>query len=464
MSAADLKISGSFHRRVFTALLGNGVSLASRILVQLAMVPLFLYFWSPERYGEWILLSSIPAYLALADLGMADAGGNAIAHNVAAGNVEKARTVRSAVLLFVSAGNIGLALVAALLFGILRVQNGFGFHAITGDELGWALAGLGLSVILGLQVSTLYATVRGIGRYSDQSMIQSAVALIELGAIAIALMLRPTADTIAGAMVVVRIGQWAFLNWHVRRHAPQLMRFSIRGTREQIKALLRPSLAFMAFPVSNAIVMQGYNILIGVALGPSMLVVYSTCATAARLLQTAFVMIYNTIMPETAILIGMGKMNFVRNIHRAILFCIVAIAPLMGVALYGFILLIFGYWVRGEVQLDHAALAIIILANVIKISYYPSFAILAGTLRHQRFSLASLAAAGTSLLASALMSSTIHQLYLLLIPTVVAETALFVIATSTALRVLHDRPAKILRQGPRQTTRLVRKSLAMAKR
>ena len=45
--------------------LGQIINLASRVL----LVPLFLTAWGAEVYGEWLLLTSIVAYLSLTDLG-----------------------------------------------------------------------------------------------------------------------------------------------------------------------------------------------------------------------------------------------------------------------------------------------------------------------------------------------------------------------------------------------------------
>jgi hypothetical protein len=42
---------------------------AVNLFIRLAEVPLFLAFWGAERYGEWLMVAAIPAYLAMADGG-----------------------------------------------------------------------------------------------------------------------------------------------------------------------------------------------------------------------------------------------------------------------------------------------------------------------------------------------------------------------------------------------------------
>ena len=45
--------------------LGQIINIASRIV----LVPLFLLAWGADIYGEWLLLSSMVAYLSLTEMG-----------------------------------------------------------------------------------------------------------------------------------------------------------------------------------------------------------------------------------------------------------------------------------------------------------------------------------------------------------------------------------------------------------
>jgi len=53
---------------------GNLVS----IIVQLIMVPVLIYYWGGELYGEWIIIFTIPAMLSLMDFGLIAVSNNLI--------------------------------------------------------------------------------------------------------------------------------------------------------------------------------------------------------------------------------------------------------------------------------------------------------------------------------------------------------------------------------------------------
>ena len=49
------------------------------MFIQLASLPIFLSRWTTEKYGYWLMISAIPTYLTLADVGILTASGNMMA-------------------------------------------------------------------------------------------------------------------------------------------------------------------------------------------------------------------------------------------------------------------------------------------------------------------------------------------------------------------------------------------------
>ena len=48
----------------------------AHILLNILLVPLFLKFWDLSTYADWILISTIPAILALGEMGLTSYGSN----------------------------------------------------------------------------------------------------------------------------------------------------------------------------------------------------------------------------------------------------------------------------------------------------------------------------------------------------------------------------------------------------
>src|SRR6202158_4054383 len=88
-------------------------------IVQLSSVPVMLHAWGAARYGDWLLLSAIPVYLTLSDLGFGDASGSDMSMRVAANEKDGAlRTFQSSWVLLTAVSVTTLLLAAVSVWWI----------------------------------------------------------------------------------------------------------------------------------------------------------------------------------------------------------------------------------------------------------------------------------------------------------------------------------------------------------
>src|ERR1700722_10051440 len=84
-------------------------------LIQLGSVPVLLHVWGAAKYGDWLLLSAIPSYLTLSDLGLGDASGSEMSMRVAAGDREAALQAFQSSWVLVTGVSFAILSVALLL-------------------------------------------------------------------------------------------------------------------------------------------------------------------------------------------------------------------------------------------------------------------------------------------------------------------------------------------------------------
>jgi hypothetical protein len=80
-------------RRLALSLLSSTVSRLAQTAIQFVQVPVFLHFWSVPLYGEWLVLNSIPTYLATSNSGFGTVAGNDMTMLVAGGDRDSALRV-----------------------------------------------------------------------------------------------------------------------------------------------------------------------------------------------------------------------------------------------------------------------------------------------------------------------------------------------------------------------------------
>src|SRR5260370_29677298 len=69
-------IAGTVRGRLIRGFGATALGPVVTAIVQIVSVPVFLHFWGVKLYGEWLILSAIPTYLMLSDMGFGSVAGN----------------------------------------------------------------------------------------------------------------------------------------------------------------------------------------------------------------------------------------------------------------------------------------------------------------------------------------------------------------------------------------------------
>src|SRR5258707_8547227 len=109
-------IKSQIGRRVSRGLGATALGPLVTAIIQLGTVPLLLHAWGAAKYGDWLLLSAIPNYLNLSNMGFGDASASDMTVRVAAGDRRSALetfqsswvllTLVSAAALFLASGDV----------------------------------------------------------------------------------------------------------------------------------------------------------------------------------------------------------------------------------------------------------------------------------------------------------------------------------------------------------------------
>ena len=66
-------MQGTLRGRLIKGLGAQGYGQSTNVIIQITIVPLLIYAWGLELYGEWLILSAIPAFLTMSDIGFSAA-------------------------------------------------------------------------------------------------------------------------------------------------------------------------------------------------------------------------------------------------------------------------------------------------------------------------------------------------------------------------------------------------------
>jgi O-antigen/teichoic acid export membrane protein len=386
--------SGS-KRRLLWNFLSNWVARLSSTIIQLVGVPVFLHFWSMSLYGNWITVTSIPSYLSFSSVGFGSVAGNEMTMMVAREDYAGALRVFQSCwwLITILCSTIILLLSGALFFvpmaQLLRLTQ------ISEIDTKWIIFYLGVSVLLGQLEMLLQAAYRAVARSAFGSMIKSSMSLAAFACTILSVVAGQGPRVTALVFACANIAGTILLSIMVKRDLPWI-RFGWGHARTStIRALMRPAIAFMGFPIGNALNLQGTVLAVSYALGPTSVVIFGTARTVSRVALQMVQMVNATFEPEITMSFGANKIDLTRTLHRrscqlALLVSGIVVAAMMTVGPW-----FLTHWTAGHVPPSRGLLSILLLVVVIYTLWSTSSTVLTATNQHQR--LAAYYIAGTSL-------------------------------------------------------------------
>ena len=374
-----------------------------QLMVQLLSVPLLTRSWGLAGYGAWVLLFSVPALLAMADLGLTTAGANEMTRAVAQGDRPRAARIMMVLrLITVATGLVLLGLAALAVLVVFPGSLDFG-TALPRDQALPTAALLGLYGFLALINGVTMAGFRAADAFASSGFLYHTIVLVEALAALSWAMLGGSQVEIALAYFAVRLAGTAVLSLALRRHSPWLRAASWRIDRKELAALIRPALAALVLPGAQAISIQGSVMVIGAIGGPAAIPAFSVVRMLSRTaLQFAYRFNFAS-MPRYTVSVAQGDDA---RTDQLVMLNLVVIAAMVVPASLGLLLMgqpFIRVWTGGVVAPEGALLAVMVAAMLANAAWGPLSNLLLAINRHASFSYFYLIAALVSVAAGAVM-------------------------------------------------------------
>jgi O-antigen/teichoic acid export membrane protein len=432
-----MSMDGSTKRRLLLGFIVNWIGKLASTIIQLVQVPVFLHFWNTPLFGEWMVVTSIPNSLSFTNAGFGSVAGNEMTMMVARDDRENALRVFQSCwwLIILICATTVLILTGALYY--LPAARLLKLSHISEYDTKWIIFYLGLSVLFGQIEQLLQSAYRSIGRYPYGSFLKNMFSLVAflsmIASVALGGGPRITALVFASINVIITLIFCVL----VRRDIPWIEYGWQHASFGEIRKLARPAIAFMGFPLGNALSLQGSLLAVGYALGPVSVVIFSVARTVSRVALQMVQMVNTTFEPEMSIAFGAGNYELTRTLLRRA--CQLALLVAVAIVL---IMLTFGpwfltHWTSGHVPPSRGLLSILLLVVVFYALWSTSATLMTSTNQHQR--LATYYIIGTSLTCFfCYIFARAWGLYGAAASLLISETVMNLYVVPACLRIAHD--------------------------
>ena len=364
---------------------GAGVQAFSQVVqifIRLAEVPLLLAFWGTQLYGEWLMLSAIPAYLAIGDGGFATAACRDMTMKSGAGDRQGVLAVfQSTWVLLLTVSLIAFSLAYGFA-ALTPLHKWLGFSAISTADTRLVFLLLVAHVLVGFQGGLLNGGFWVSGKYPAGMALGAFTQLLEFTGLAIAVALGGGPVQAAVGYVSGRILGTCLVWFGQRKASPWLYYGFKHATFSELKRLTAPAFASLAFPLGNALNIQGMRLVVGLALGPAAVAVFTPLRTLSNLAAQPRAIINRMIEPEMALAFGAGDPSlfrrlFTQSCQLAFWGCLVA-SMVVGLAAHW----LFPAWTSGKLVMHWPSFSILLAGVIVNSLWYTALMVPYSTNRH----------------------------------------------------------------------------------
>lgn len=368
----------SIFARIVSGTAANSISLVYTTIFNLLTTPALIVAWGATGYGIWLMLTAIPAYLALSDLGFSTAARSTMAMSIARGERERSIEVFQSL--------ITLHLVA---FALIMVVTVLALGALSMTDLGVSIQEYGLSIALISFLACLLMFARVLlsaflaaGHYATGTLYH------DTGAFIANMIILPTA-LLGGDVVlciVIQIVCWTAIIACLLRLLATTIDWLPVGTSQArlsvFQELFRPAIGALAIPGAVAFSQQGVALIVGFVISPAATATLTAVRTATRMaIQAVSVVNRATILELSAAGARHDQVAVAKLLWVNVVSAVALLAPIV-VAFVGFGPQIISLWTGGAVVATELLVILMTLGMVFHACWFFGTNLLIATNAH----------------------------------------------------------------------------------
>jgi O-antigen/teichoic acid export membrane protein len=342
-------------RRIIAGMGANSFGMAVTIGIQLASLPLFLYFWDTATYGTWLMISAIPAYLSMADVGMVTAAGNKMTMAISKGDTRDANQFFQSAQVFMAITCGAIAVLVVPLFLLVPLPG------VDTIDKRVALTALSIGVLVSLFGGLAEQVFKSTLRYATGTIWGNYIRVGEWLGCMVGLAVWGNFAAVALAGLAVRLIGTLLLMMMARRGTYGLSWGTQDAARSEIRSMFVPAVSFMAFPLANALSFQGVTLLVGVMFGPIAVALFNTYRTIARVAVQVTAVFSYALWPEFSRLFGLSATAELSRLFRRSAILGTAQAISLSLLLYFLAPWILRTWTHGAIDFSPTLMLLMLL-------------------------------------------------------------------------------------------------------
>ena len=419
-------------------LIANFFGIGVQLFTQIILIPLYLIFWDIDTYSDWIILTAISSFFAMSDVGLNSVTINQFVIQYVEGNRKECSSLLTNNYLLILIIFILSILGTSLYIYFVDISENLGLHAISRQTATFVFLLLVSHIFIGMASSVLDSIYRAVSLNHKAVYIGNIVRLVEGLIIMSSLIFNISMIIMVIFYLLPRIFSFVFKIIDTKKYYNYSFQFKNINWK-LLKKVLFPSLTFMSFPLGNAMIFQGFSLIVNKYFGAEILVLYNTTRTLTSFLTQMLGAILQAVWPEFSIAFGKRDIKRMRELHQKAFVVATSAALFISIFLLIFGKFIYSLWTHGKVEFNFYLMLAFLIVLIFRNIWSTSSVALMATNNHSKIGLLYLIFSFISINLSIIITTYYPSITLNVYCLLIIEISLCIYTLKRALELTDDK-------------------------
>ncbi|EGX26730.1 hypothetical protein BSEG_04588, partial [Phocaeicola dorei 5_1_36/D4] len=286
-----------YNSTISKNLIANIFGVGIQLINQVILIPLYLIYWPIDLYSDWIVITALSAFFSMSDMGLNSVTQNQFSISYNQNRLQECESLLTNNYILVFCMGILMTLGSIIFvtsFNIIQILN---LHYLSRIEASIIFILLLMHIFIGMGSTVLDSIYRSQSLTYKAIYIGQIARLCECIIILLSLILKIPILWMVLLYLAPRIISLIYRINNTKKYFDY--RFSLKSTNILLlKQIIVPSITFMSFPIGNAIIYQGFTLVVNKIFGADALVLFNTIRTLCNFVKTMITTILQAVWPE----------------------------------------------------------------------------------------------------------------------------------------------------------------------
>jgi O-antigen/teichoic acid export membrane protein len=356
------------------------------LIIQFISIPIFLKLWGVDMYSEWLILTSMISFFSFADIGLSEVASNEFTINYVNREYKKCNDLLVNTFIFITLIFLLLFFIQLFIFVFIDIKYFFRLKYFSESNFKFCFFILTIQIYFIMISNLLNSIYRSSNRYYYAILFDNITKLLQFIILIICIVVKLKLTTMIIFYTLPIIFNLLFKLVNSKKIFIYKLHFSSFNFII-IKSLLIPSLAFLAMPISNALLNHGFIFLIKFSLNNKFLIAFTTIRTFVFFIKSAQSVINSSFSPKFSINFALQKYCIIKNYHT-LATTISLILSTVSIIMYLFFgKYVYTLWIGNTIEFNWVMFILFLISQFFSSIWSSSSVLLTSTNNHLIFSI-----------------------------------------------------------------------------